>query len=163
MKNGIVFCETNVIQKTFERQVADLKIPWPYKTAWIDSTQDISNFLLVFIEPQVNADERRIDQTVDEYLPRLRDSLLAKLCQEIIPFIEYISRRNNLPSAVTIPLSNAFESLAPDNASSSRKKSGLERFKTASDNEKEDEITDMGMENDWKRVNVPFQIIISHF
>jgi hypothetical protein len=156
MKNGIVFCETNVRQKKFEKHLTDLKITWPYKTAWIDSTQDISNFLLVFIEAQVNADDRRIDQTVDEYLPQLRDSLLAKLCQEIIPFTEYISRRNNLPSAVTIPLKNAFESLAPDNASSSRKKSGHEQFKTASDNEKEDEMTDMGMENEWKRVNVLF-------
>jgi len=155
LKNGIVFCDIKVDNKTFERQVAAQKISWPYNIAnWIDSTQDISNFLLVFNEPHKNAEKRRIDQTVDEFLPQLRDSPLAKLCKVIIPFAEYNSRRSNLPSAVTILSVNPFEILARENLST-RKKSGFQ-----SDHEKEDENTNMRMENEWKRVNANARFFI---
>ena len=137
-----------------------MKLTWPYKTAKIDSTQEVFNLLLVFMAPQVNVQERRIDQTIDENLPRLQNSTLATFCQEITSYSQYNFRRNNLPSAVTIPLSNSFDGLAPKDPSPPlRKKADSNEFKTQTDDKKPENLTEMGMEYEWKRVTQLFFVL----
>ena len=160
MKNGIVFYDIGKNKKDiFERDIKSLEHTWPFVTAWIDSVEEVSNFLLVFLSAQVNELDRQIDQTLDEYLPRLKGSVLAKHCEEIIPFAEYNSRRNNLPSAVDvpIPLSNTFEGLTIETqAPPRRKKSGNERSQTQMENEKQTNAVKTGTEEEWTRVEVIF-------
>ncbi len=106
MKNGIVFCGISVGSDIFKKNLRDLKLAWPYRTAEIDSTDDVYNLLLVFNspnDPSANHKERLVDQTIDEYLSKFKKSHFAGISKEIIAYHEYRFKRNSAPSAITIP------------------------------------------------------------